>query len=208
MNTAIWIDPARQTISQAIDDAMGDLGLTYVNLSPSHNWNNFVNDFFDRILNDPTLNEACIISEFMETMEGIDVSKYTGETRLLYIIRLGIYNCWWALQSLDDGEENIAWSFTARANRLCGMAVAAEHALNHLTDKSAFALAGIRAKLARDPKQAERKFVLQCWRDWKTKPDSYASKAAFARDMLEKCEHLVSSKKIEDWCRIWERTQQ
>ena len=40
--------------------------------------------------------------------------------------------------------------------------------------------------------------------DWKfLATDRYKSKAAFARDMLEKCEHLTSTKKIEDWCREW-----
>jgi hypothetical protein len=56
-----------------------------------------------------------------------------------------------------------------------------------------------------DPKQAEKKFIYECWKAWQVKPEQYKSKAAFARAMLEKCEHLESSKKIEDWARDWER---
>ncbi|MDP2225801.1 hypothetical protein [Nitrosomonas sp.] len=60
-------------------------------------------------------------------------------------------------------------------------------------------------KLKRDPKQKEKKFVYVCWQEWQDNPERYASKAAFARDMLDKCEHLVSNKIIEDWCREWEK---
>lgn len=53
------------------------------------------------------------------------------------------------------------------------------------------------------PKAAEKRFVYECWQDWQAKPHLYKSKAAFCRDMLEKCEHLTSTKKIEDWTREW-----
>lgn len=57
-----------------------------------------------------------------------------------------------------------------------------------------------------DPKQKEKDFVFECWKAWQAKPEQYKSKAAFARSMLDKCEHLTSSKKIEDWCREWEKS--
>lgn len=60
-------------------------------------------------------------------------------------------------------------------------------------------------RLKRDPKQGEKKFVNDRWREWQEQPDRYKGKAAFARDMLDKCEHLTSQKKIEDWCREWEK---
>jgi hypothetical protein len=62
---------------------------------------------------------------------------------------------------------------------------------------------GAMEKLARDPKQKEKAFIFACWQKWQESPTTYASKAAFARDMLTKCEHLTSQKKIEDWCREW-----
>jgi hypothetical protein len=61
------------------------------------------------------------------------------------------------------------------------------------------------AKMAADPKQKEKKFVCECWKEWQEQPGRYKGKAAFARDMLNKCEHLESQKKIEDWCRDWEK---
>lgn len=63
---------------------------------------------------------------------------------------------------------------------------------------------GAVARIQNDPKQKEKTFVHECWLRWQQSPETYASKAAFARDMLSKCEHLTSQKKIEDWCRGWE----
>ncbi|EIN02289.1 hypothetical protein WQE_04852 [Paraburkholderia hospita] len=65
--------------------------------------------------------------------------------------------------------------------------------------------AGAQGKLAKDPKQVEKKFVRDCWQGWQEDPSRYKSKAAFARDMMEKCAHLTSTKQIEDWCRDWEK---
>lgn len=59
-----------------------------------------------------------------------------------------------------------------------------------------------------DPKQQEKAFVFECWGAWQTNPKQYKSKAEFARAMLDKCEHLTSQKKIEDWCREWEKKAQ
>ncbi len=62
----------------------------------------------------------------------------------------------------------------------------------------------VKSKLLRDPKQQDKLFVLECWQKWQSDPTTYKGKASFARDMLTKCEHLTSQKKIEDWCRDWE----
>jgi hypothetical protein len=70
--------------------------------------------------------------------------------------------------------------------------------------KTDFAYRGVNAWKDRNPKQKDKNFVFQCWQQWQKKTHSYPSKAAFARDMLTKCEHLTSQKKIEDWCREWE----
>jgi hypothetical protein len=59
-------------------------------------------------------------------------------------------------------------------------------------------------RLENDPKQAEKLFVKECWEKWQQAPSSYKNKTKFANDMLEKCEHLTSQKKITDWCREWE----
>jgi aryl carrier-like protein len=61
-----------------------------------------------------------------------------------------------------------------------------------------------KAMHANDPKQAEKKFIKECWLDWKNKdPKRYRSNTAFADDMLTKCEHLTSHKKITEWCAAW-----
>jgi len=63
------------------------------------------------------------------------------------------------------------------------------------------------AKSAADPKTKEKEFVFECWQDWRSGKTAYASKAAFARDMLEKCTLLTSQKNIEDWCRAWDQPE-
>lgn len=70
--------------------------------------------------------------------------------------------------------------------------------------KSEFGRNGAFARLAADPKQTEKTLVRECWDEWQKQPENYRSKAAFARAMLDKCAHLESQKKIEDWCREWE----
>lgn len=71
-------------------------------------------------------------------------------------------------------------------------------------EKSRTAKNAVAKRLAVDPKQLEKAFVRECWLKWKKTPGSYKSKAAFARDMLNKVENLVSHRIIEGWCRKWE----
>ncbi|AFK62778.1 hypothetical protein TKWG_13270 [Advenella kashmirensis WT001] len=63
----------------------------------------------------------------------------------------------------------------------------------------------IAKKLAKDPKQQEKQFIKECWKNWQADKSQYKSKAAFARDMMDKVEKLTSTKKVEDWCREWEK---
>ncbi len=57
----------------------------------------------------------------------------------------------------------------------------------------------------KDPKQADKAVVRECWDDWQKHPQHYKGKAAFARDMREKFPNLESQAVIERWCRTWER---
>lgn len=61
------------------------------------------------------------------------------------------------------------------------------------------------ARHAKDPKQAAKKNVKDCWLAWQRNPARYKGKAKFARDMLEKYPDLENNRVIEDWCRDWER---
>jgi hypothetical protein len=74
-------------------------------------------------------------------------------------------------------------------------------------DLSFSALASYAAKkrYEKDDKQADKRFVFECWSEWRKNPGSYKSKAAFARDMQDKFPNLESQKVIEDWCRQWEK---
>jgi hypothetical protein len=56
---------------------------------------------------------------------------------------------------------------------------------------------------AKDPKQADKVLVRECWDDWQKQPDRYKGKASFARDMRDKFPNLESQPVIEGWCRVW-----
>ena len=60
-------------------------------------------------------------------------------------------------------------------------------------------------KLKRDPKQAAKAKVKECWNDWQLKPSNYKGKSAFAKDMMAKFEELDSQAVITRWCGQWER---
>ena len=64
---------------------------------------------------------------------------------------------------------------------------------------------GARERHARDPRQADKAKIEECWKKWQCNPERYGGKAAFARAMLDKYGNLKSQKKIEDWCRAWEK---
>ena len=67
-------------------------------------------------------------------------------------------------------------------------------------------ISGANARWENDPKTKEKQFVRSLWDEWQLHPERYASKATFSRDMLDKCEHLISSQQIERWCLKWENT--
>lgn len=55
-----------------------------------------------------------------------------------------------------------------------------------------------------DPVSIAKGEVKKCWELWQSELSRYKSKAAFARDMLDKYEELTSQRVIERWCKEWE----
>ena len=72
-------------------------------------------------------------------------------------------------------------------------------------ERKKHALEGAKAKLSKDISQEDRALVRECWESWQKRPDLYKTKAAFARDMLTKCEKVCSQAVIARWCTKWER---
>jgi len=125
-----------------------------------------------------------------------------------------------AINAEKSDKHNEAWTYASDAQYWAGIlgTIMASKAANELANalsidwdnehlikaRRQLGHAGAIEKKKRDPKQKEKKLVYECWTTWQKEPNRYPSKAAFARDMLTKCEHLTSQKKIEDWCREWE----
>jgi hypothetical protein len=63
-------------------------------------------------------------------------------------------------------------------------------------------------RYSKDPKQAAKAQVKDCWRRWREQPDSYPSTASFARDMLAKWpSELTSEAVVSRWVRKWDREE-
>lgn len=67
---------------------------------------------------------------------------------------------------------------------------------------SKLAIAG---KKKKNPKQKDRALVKEHWDAWQQNRGRYKGAAAFARDMVEKHENLISVSTIERWCGRWKK---
>ena len=57
-----------------------------------------------------------------------------------------------------------------------------------------------------DPKAGDKQLVKACWESWECSPSKYPSVEEFARDMLEKTEHLAGNTQvITRWVRGWKK---
>lgn len=111
--------------------------------------------------------------------------------------------------SLNMGNPYKAAIWLMRTNECNLMASSYTENQNFFSDaRKEMAFRGAMARLANDPRQKAKDFVLNCWQVWREEPENYKSKADFAKDMLkqEQCNSLKSQKKIEDWCREWEKS--
>jgi hypothetical protein len=103
-----------------------------------------------------------------------------------------------------DGRDAVASSLAAAEAFANAEAIATR--FDQLQDvRRQMAMQGALSRVRNDPRQAEKQFIKECWNEWRLDGSRYASKAAFARDMLAKCTHLQNAKKIEDWTRLWEQ---
>lgn len=114
---------------------------------------------------------------------------------------------------VDNYSSDQLWAMLCDSFRIIGKIESGDVDSKQLEDliknhRKSFAELGAKAKLANDKRQDEKKTVRDHWEQWKKFPARYRSKADFARYMLKTCEHLTSQKKIEDWCREWEKEQQ
>lgn len=105
---------------------------------------------------------------------------------------------------LGDLDTAISESFVARKMLEIAKDISSKND-KLLKARSALNRDAAQRKHKNSPQRTEKEFVYACWQEWQRAPERYRYKAEFARDMLEKCEHLKSQKKIEEWCRAWGR---
>ncbi|GHC88209.1 hypothetical protein GCM10007320_35140 [Pseudorhodoferax aquiterrae] len=88
-----------------------------------------------------------------------------------------------------------------------GLSEASEREALVVPLRKEFALAGAKAKLAKDPKQEAKREVKEWWLSWRANPALYPGKSSFARAMLDKYPDLSSQPVIEGWSRSWEKEE-
>lgn len=109
-----------------------------------------------------------------------------------------------ALIDIMINDDGVGGAIIA-ANCLSNFLIYSKAEINVQEMRSKMAKEAAQMRIKNDPKQHEKQFIKECWQQWQADSGLYKSKAAFARDMMNKVEHLTSSKKIEDWCREWEK---
>jgi hypothetical protein len=130
----------------------------------------------------------------------------SAQAAALYSIRVGCALVGEAQRYRFEGDVDSGWLSVANANYFVGLILGGMPDSDRATVQHRdVSIKGAIARHAKNPRQREKSFIRQCWTDWQMKPDAYASKAAFARDMMSKCEHLTSPKVVEDWCREWDK---
>jgi hypothetical protein len=110
-----------------------------------------------------------------------------------------------ALIGMDlDGREAVVAAVGA-ANALSNAIAIESGSEKEQEIRRDMAYRGAIEKLKRDPKQAAKVRVKECWNDWQKKPTNYKGKSAFAKDMMAKFEELDSQAVITRWCGQWEK---
>lgn len=109
-----------------------------------------------------------------------------------------------ALLGMDLGGNDAVAAAVAASNALSNAIAIESGSAKEQEIRSAMAVRAVNAKLKKDPKQVAKGKVKEHWKEWQQDPELYGSKAAFARDMVDAYDALTSTKKVEDWCRLWE----
>ncbi len=165
----------------------------------------FFEELFGKTFDAPDTDGDKAVNEIGTLLDGSYTEDGSAPFALIQVMGVVVDYSAQAMKAEKNGNHQMAWSFACDAQYWAGILNAE---LARGKEPSVLSVNALNAALARwrdDPKQAEKEFIRKCWCEWKENQDRYKSKAAFARDMLSKCEHLTSQKKIEDWCRAWEK---
>lgn len=162
----------------------------------------FVNDVYLPLRNEPSLDADKERDEFIDCLKQAAQTGGAVDDGLVQILYIATAYCAQAQMAYETGNESMAWSLIADANYWHGILYIDGGNKSYIQASS-----GGQARWKADPKSKEKDFVFERWKSWQANPSQYKSQAKFARDMLDKCEHLESQKVIEDWCRAWKNGQ-
>lgn len=197
------INTAASALSGALDFWLWLMNQTKTKMDNPEKY--FWDEFFAKTFEDPETNGDRAVEELGTLLDGTYSEDGQAPFALLQIMGVIVDYSVQAMKTEKNGNHDLAWTYACDAQYWWGI-LNSEFARKRLP--SALSVNAINAALARwekDPKKIEKTFVNECWQEWRENLSKYKSKAAFARDMLTKCESLTSQKIIEDWCREWEK---
>ncbi|HZV97494.1 MAG TPA: hypothetical protein VFF74_00750 [Methylophilaceae bacterium] len=168
----------------------------------------FWKECFGKTFHDPDTDGDDAVTKIGTLLDGTYAEDGNAPFALLQVMGVIVDYSVQAMTSEKAGSHDIAWSYASDAQYWAGILRAN---LAQKSEPSPLSTNAIKAALKRwdqDPKKQEKLFIYDCWTVWQEEPERYKSKAAFARAMLSSpnIKHLTSQKKIEDWCREWEKS--
>ena len=207
-------DPIPREMRTPITEAGAALNMAwdfFISLHQSANTpvdgaNDALIDELKTAFDDPTTSGEKAIAEMMQV-----AAEKTSESdaekipyALLHVMFIVICFAVQAMKTAKSRHKKLAWSYACNAMYWAGILTGTFAIKAEPSPLVANARKAAIARIANDPRQKEKAVIYECWQAWQLKPDIYKSKAAFARDMLTKFDHLKSTKVIEDWCREWQ----
>lgn len=151
--------PVCETCEDLVHRIHSFLGPCYESQYGEGQFDTFLNDFYDDLSVDLSINVASIIQNFLDATKNQDRLTIVKE-RLLTSVKVSLHYCFEASICHENGAVNEAWYNAAEANKWLGIVYAAEHTLTVFQDElNILARAGAQKRAQKY--QPLREFVLE-----------------------------------------------
>ena len=142
---------------------------------------------------------ACAMLESEELKKGLLEYERGFDSSLLFLSDLESHSA----KATEDLARQLAEIFAASSNM--AQAALRDGVASARRQARGDRVKGGTTRWADDPRQNEKAQIKAKWAEWQATPNLYASKTAFAKEMLDQCIYLTSEKHITDLCRVWEK---
>lgn len=159
-NKTIRSRTQKESLEGVITAVIGQLRWYFEDSVMAGKFENYLNDRFDKMEKDNSINHKSIVVNFLANNEAIDDEINIAHRRILAAIDVSLYFCFKANNAYDSGDIEKAWFFATEASKWQGIAGGSEHAfLLRRNNARNFAAAGGRGRS--DSYEPLRQFSLQ-----------------------------------------------